>query len=55
MDWLSPYQMEQLKYIEQWYCIVVMERMLSQKVKLSIYRSIFVPLTYGHEHVVMTK
>lgn len=55
MDWLSPYQMEQLKYLEQRSCIVVIERTLSQKVKLSIYRSIVVPLTFGHEHFVTTK
>ena len=37
-------------------CTVVMKRELSQKAKLSIYRSIFVPtLTYGHEGWVMTK
>ncbi|TWW80182.1 hypothetical protein D4764_10G0012120 [Takifugu flavidus] len=35
---------------------VVMKRKLSQKAKLSIYQSIFVPtLTYGHELWVMTK
>ena len=35
---------------------VVMKRELSQKAKLSIYRSIFVPtLTYGHEGWVMTE
>ncbi|TWW74403.1 hypothetical protein D4764_14G0004060 [Takifugu flavidus] len=35
---------------------VVVKRELSQKGKLSIYRSIFVPtLTYGHELWVMTK
>ena len=35
---------------------VVMKRELSQKEKLSIYRSFFVPtLTYGHEGWVMTE
>ncbi|TWW64134.1 hypothetical protein D4764_03G0011420 [Takifugu flavidus] len=35
---------------------VVVKRELSQKAKLSIYRSIFVPtLTYGHELWVMTE
>ncbi|TWW68301.1 hypothetical protein D4764_19G0000990, partial [Takifugu flavidus] len=35
---------------------VVVKRELSQKAKLSIYRSIFVPtLTYGHEFWVMTE
>ncbi|TWW53707.1 hypothetical protein D4764_0113540, partial [Takifugu flavidus] len=35
---------------------VVVKRELSQKAKLSIYRSIFIPtLTYGHELWVMTK
>ena len=37
------------------YCTVVTKRELSRKAKLSIYRSIFVPiLTYGHEGWVMT-
>ena len=35
---------------------VVVKRELSQKTKLSIYRSIYVPtLIYGHELWVMTK
>ena len=35
---------------------MVMKRELSQKAKLSIYRSIFIPtLTYGHEGWVMTE
>ena len=35
---------------------IVMKRELSQKAKLSIYRSIFIPtLTYGHEGWIMTK
>ena len=35
---------------------IVMKRELSQKAKLSIYRSIFIPtLTYGHEGWVMTE
>nr|XP_054600482.1 uncharacterized protein LOC129164434 [Nothobranchius furzeri] len=35
---------------------VVVKRELSQKARLSIYRSIYVPiLTYGHEHWVMTE
>ncbi|CAL9694307.1 unnamed protein product [Knipowitschia caucasica] len=38
------------------YRTVVVKRELSQKAKLSIYRSIFVPsLTYGHELWVMTE
>ena len=37
------------------YRSVVMKRELSQKAKLSVYRSIFVPtLTYGHEGWIMT-
>ena len=34
---------------------VVVERELSQKAKLSIYRSIFPTLTYGHELWVETE
>lgn len=38
------------------YCTVVTKRELSQKAKLSIYWSIFVPtLTYGHEEWVITE
>ena len=38
------------------YRTVVTKKELSRKAKLSIYRSIFVPiLTYGHEGWVMTK
>ena len=37
-------------------CTMVMKRKLSQKAKLSIYWSIFVPiLTYGHKGWVMTE
>ena len=35
--------------------IVVMKRELCQEAKLSIYQSIFVPLTYGHRGRVMTE
>ena len=43
--------------VMRWLYRSVMEkRELSQKVKLSIYRSIYVPtLTYGHDLWVMTK
>ena len=35
---------------------IVLKRELSQKAKLSIYRSIYIPtFTYGHEFWVMTK
>ena len=38
------------------YCSVVVKRELSQKAKLSIYQSVYVPtLTYGHELWVMTE
>ena len=35
---------------------VVMKRELSKKAKLSIFKTVFVPiLTYGHESLVMTE
>ena len=42
--------------LQSLYRTVVTKRELSQKAKLSIYRSVFVPtLTYGHERWVMTE
>ncbi|PWA21171.1 hypothetical protein CCH79_00009483 [Gambusia affinis] len=60
-------QVEEFKYLDRWigaasavkralYRSVVVKRELSQKAKLSIYRSIYVPtLIYGHELWIMTE
>ena len=38
------------------HCSVVMEKELSKKAKLSIFKTVFVPiLTYGHESCIMAE